>query len=169
MLLVFMRPAEMRLHGKLHPHRSHARWRRSYLNAACSTWTIACNPSSREKATDQYVHDHERLDPRAAGADLTEVLSDTERLVQALPRMVPGDLNRVFPRRSGTGSFHRSPREARTPYGLPHTLFSRMTASRTSRKISACESGRSMAVSMRRSFPSATTTRAFNTGTAKIR
>ena len=67
----------------------------SHLNAACSAWNIACNPSSREKAIDQYMREYQRLNPLATEADLADVRSDMEKLIQAKLQMFPGDLRQI--------------------------------------------------------------------------
>jgi len=69
--------------------------RQSHLNAACSAWNIACNPTALEKVLDRYVCEYQQLNANANPADLTGVRSDMKKLIQRKREMFPGDLRQI--------------------------------------------------------------------------
>ena len=69
--------------------------RQNHLNAACSAWNMACNPTAMEKSLDQYVREYQRSNANANPADLADVRSDMKKLIQRKLEMFPGDLRQI--------------------------------------------------------------------------
>lgn len=69
--------------------------RQSLLNAACSAWNMACNPSALGKSLDQYMREYQRLNANADRAALAGVRSDMEKLIRRKLEMFPEDLRQI--------------------------------------------------------------------------
>jgi hypothetical protein len=68
----------------------------SLLNAACSSWSIACNlPEFRKKNLDHYMREYRRLNPSADEEELAGVRSNMEKLIQKKLEMFPNDLRQI--------------------------------------------------------------------------
>ena len=70
--------------------------RESLPNAACSAWSIACNPSQlRKKNLDHYMREYRRFNPGADEEELAGVWSNMEKLIQKKLVMFPNDLRQI--------------------------------------------------------------------------
>ena len=71
--------------------------RQSYLNAACSAWSIACNPPEfRKKNLDHYMREYQKFNPGADQEHLAGVRGNMEKLIEVKLRMFPHDLRQVI-------------------------------------------------------------------------
>jgi len=70
--------------------------RQSGLNAACSAWNMACNPSTLAKTLDQYMRKFEEFNASADEAELTGVRSNMETLVRKKLEMFPDDRRQII-------------------------------------------------------------------------
>ena len=69
--------------------------RQSLLNAACSAWNMACNPSALEKSLDRYIREYQRFNAKADRAALAGVRSDMAKLIRRQLEMFPEDLRQI--------------------------------------------------------------------------
>ena len=70
--------------------------KQSLLNAACSAWSIACNPpDSHKKLLDQYIREYRRFNPAADEEELAGVRSNMEKLIQKKLERFPNDLRQI--------------------------------------------------------------------------
>ena len=70
--------------------------RESLLNAACSTWNIACAPPDRRnRQLGHYMSEYLKFNPDADETEIAGVRSNLEKLVQKKLQMSPGDRRQV--------------------------------------------------------------------------
>ena len=70
--------------------------KQSLLNAACSAWSIACNPpEARKKNLDHYMREYRRFNPHADDQELAGLRADMEMLIQQKLEMFPNDLRQI--------------------------------------------------------------------------
>jgi hypothetical protein len=68
----------------------------SLLNAACSAWSIACNPPAmHKKLLDRYMREYRRFNPNADEEEIAGVRSNMEKLIEKKLEMFPNDLRQV--------------------------------------------------------------------------
>jgi len=68
----------------------------SLLNAACSAWSIACNPPEiRKEHLDHYMREYRRFNPGADEEELAGVRSNMEKLIQKKLEIFPTDLRQI--------------------------------------------------------------------------
>ena len=70
--------------------------RQSILNAACSAWSIACNPPEmRGQHLDHYMREFRRFNPGADEEQLAFVRGNMEKLIDRKLEKYPTDLRRI--------------------------------------------------------------------------
>ncbi len=66
------------------------------LNAACSAWNMACgSPEARKAQLDQYMDGYQNACPGTPPADLANIRTDMERLIERKLQMFPDDLRQI--------------------------------------------------------------------------
>ncbi|MHB0961087.1 MAG: hypothetical protein ACYC0X_21775 [Pirellulaceae bacterium] len=70
--------------------------RQSILNAACSAWSIACNPPEMRKLhLDHYLREYRRFNLSADEEQLAFVRSNMEKLIERKLEKYPTDLRQI--------------------------------------------------------------------------
>lgn len=70
--------------------------RQSILNAACSAWSIACNPPEmRGQHLDHYVREFQRFNSGADEEQIAFVRSNMEKLIDRKLEKFPTDLRQI--------------------------------------------------------------------------
>ena len=70
--------------------------RQSLLNAACSAWSIACNPPAmRGPNLDYYVREFQRFNPGADEAELANLRNYMGKLIDRKLEKFPTDLRQI--------------------------------------------------------------------------
>ena len=70
--------------------------RQSILNAACSAWSIACNPQEMRKLhLDHYLREYRRFNLSADEEQLAFVRSNMEKLIERKLEKYPTDLRQI--------------------------------------------------------------------------
>ena len=73
-----------------------AKEKQSLLNAACSAWSIACNPPEvRELHLDHYLREYWRFNPGADEEELADVRNYMGKLIERKLAMFPTDLRQI--------------------------------------------------------------------------
>ena len=70
--------------------------KQSLLNAACSAWSIACNPPEmRGRHLDHYLREYWRFNPGADEEELAFVRGNMEKLIDRKLEKYPTDLRQI--------------------------------------------------------------------------
>ena len=70
--------------------------RQSLLNAACSAWSIACNPpGSHKKLLGQYLQEYRRFNSSADEEVVVGVRSNMKKLIEKKLKIFPDDVRQV--------------------------------------------------------------------------
>ncbi len=70
--------------------------RQSLLNAACSTWNLACNtPELRKRHLDKYMLEYRKNNPGADEEQVAGVRSNMEMLIETKLAKFPNDLRQI--------------------------------------------------------------------------
>jgi len=70
--------------------------RQSYLNAACSAWTIACAAESqRASLLQKYIKQFRKYNPNCSEQDIANLEEDLETLIENKRKLFPDDKRRI--------------------------------------------------------------------------